>query len=93
MSERIPLQDIEQTVWRVLRLAYLRPLLKGSSVKAFQLSDEEISNMLDGFEANIASDMEVLSECLKAAQSMGAHNETARSMDDTIVLHGNREKT
>ena len=91
MSDENPneLEEIEATVWKVLTLAYLRPLLKGSKVEPFQLSDEERANMLEGYESNLASDMEILSECLKAACSIGASGEVPQGVNDTIVLKGN----
>ena len=84
-----PITDIETTVWRVLRLAYLRPLLKDSSIKPFQMSEEEITNMLDGYEKHLSADMDMLSECLNAARELGSHQPSP--MEHEIVIEGNQK--
>lgn len=85
-----PITDIETTVWRVLRLAYLRPLLKDSNIKPFQMSDDEITNMLDGYEKYLSADMDMLSECLKAARELGSVQ--PQPMNHEIVIEGNKER-
>lgn len=85
-----PIQEVETTMWRVLRLAYLRPLLKDSTMQPFQMSEDEITNMLDGYEKYLSADMDILSECLRAARQL---NDTQpMPMDHEIVIEGNKEE-
>lgn len=84
-----PIVDIETTVWRILRLAYLRPLLKDSKIKPFQMSEDEISNMIDDYTQYLSADMDMLSECLKAARELGSCQ--PEPMDHEIVIEGNKD--
>lgn len=84
-----PLEEIEQTVWKVLRLAYLRPILRDSKVQAYQMSEEEIGELLEPFSSKLASDMDILSECLRASRMLGASDLNEEPVNDDIVLKGN----
>lgn len=89
-DELDPIIEIETTMWRILRLAYLRPLLKDSSVKPFQMSEDEITNMLDGYEKYLSADMDILSECLRAARQLNVTQ--PMPIEHEIVIEGNKDK-
>jgi hypothetical protein len=84
------LKDIGRTMKKVLRLAYLRPLLEGTETKPFELNEEEISLMLEEHDETIKTDMDILSECLRAAYDLGAaRGASPEIFSDEIVIEGN----
>jgi hypothetical protein len=90
MSLEEELIGIEETVRRVVRGAYLRPLLRGGRVGLFQLEEEEADSMLEGYQRNISADMDMLMECIKAAYYAGSATNPAQPMSDRITVRGNQ---
>ena len=90
-EETDPLAGIKETTERVVRLCYLRPLLKGSNVEPFQMTEEEIDNMLEPYQRSISADLDVIGECLAAAMSIGGNREQSAPVTEEIVLKGNKD--
>lgn len=92
MESKPPFGNIVDVAINVVRLGYVRALLRGTGTHPFELSEDELANLVKPFESSIRQDRDVLLECMKVAYSMGLNSTEQTPITGGFILKGNGKK-